>query len=92
LGLKLPNDGQSSRFPANWHGTEISVDIEGMWSGVQGQSYKWRILRYMRRLAVITPYAQFLFHYSDADRAKDELIIKLARALFFSFLWRLFEL
>lgn len=76
---KKPNDGRlDRRFPAQWHGTEISVDIEGQWIGV-GQSFKWKILRYMRRLAVITPYAEFFFHFEDPSRVKDVLAIRYAR-------------
>lgn len=78
---KAPNDGTlHARFPAGWHGTEISVDIEGLWSGTGGSSsYKWKILRYMRRLAVITPYAQFTFQFADPGRPKDDLAIRYAR-------------
>jgi DNA topoisomerase VI subunit B len=46
---KLPN-------PDKWHGAELSVTIEGAWS-----SYRSRILKYLRQLAVITPYAAFHF-------------------------------
>jgi DNA topoisomerase-6 subunit B len=46
---KLPN-------PDKWHGAELSVTIEGAWS-----TYRARILKYLRQLAVITPYAAFHF-------------------------------
>ncbi|KAF8398467.1 hypothetical protein HHK36_017395 [Tetracentron sinense] len=45
-----------------WHGAEIQVVIEGNWT-----TYRSKILHYMRQMAVITPYAQFLFKFvSDA--------------------------
>eukprot|EP00878_Enallax_costatus_P025574 GHUV01027375.1.p2 GENE.GHUV01027375.1~~GHUV01027375.1.p2 ORF type:complete len:143 (-),score=28.39 GHUV01027375.1:1728-2156(-) len=43
---KLPN-------PDHWHGAELSVTIEGSWS-----SYRAKVLKYLRQIAVITPYAQ----------------------------------
>ncbi|KAL0026624.1 hypothetical protein WJX77_011706 [Trebouxia sp. C0004] len=49
--------------PQKWHGAELSVTILGNW-----QYYRAKVLRYMRQIAVITPYAQFSFHY----RAEDE--------------------
>lgn len=48
---KLPN-------PDHWHGAELSVTIEGNWS-----TYGFQILKYLRQLAVITPYADFQFKY-----------------------------
>jgi DNA topoisomerase VI subunit B len=43
---KLPNaDG--------WHGAALSLTIEGNWS-----SYRAKLLKYLRQIAVITPYAQ----------------------------------
>lgn len=41
-----------------WHGAEIQVIIEGNWT-----TYRSKILHYMRQMAVITPYAQFLFKF-----------------------------
>jgi len=49
--------------PQKWHGAELSVTILGNW-----QYYRAKVLRYTRQIAVITPYAQFSFHY----RAEDE--------------------
>lgn len=46
---KLPN-------PDKWHGAELSVIIEGNWT-----TYRSKILKYLRQLAVITPYAEFQF-------------------------------
>ena len=37
-----------------WHGTEITLTIEGDW-----RSYGSRVLKYLRQMAVITPYAEF---------------------------------
>ncbi|XP_047260388.1 DNA topoisomerase 6 subunit B isoform X3 [Capsicum annuum] len=41
-----------------WHGAEIQIVIEGNWT-----TYRSKILHYMRQMAVITPYAQFLFQF-----------------------------
>ena len=48
--------------PLKWHGAELSVTILGNW-----QYYRAKVLRYMRQIAVITPYAQFRFHYKAED-------------------------
>ena len=48
--------------PLRWHGAELSVTILGNW-----QYYRAKVLRYMRQIAVITPYAQFRFHYKAED-------------------------
>lgn len=39
--------------PEGWHGAEVSVTIAGNW-----QYYRAKILRYLRQIAVITPYAE----------------------------------
>lgn len=41
-----------------WHGAEIQIVIEGNWT-----TYRSKILHYMRQMAVITPYAEFLFKF-----------------------------
>ncbi|XP_075500761.1 DNA topoisomerase 6 subunit B isoform X1 [Primulina tabacum] len=41
-----------------WHGAEINIVIEGNWT-----TYRSKILHYMRQMAVITPYAEFLFKF-----------------------------
>lgn len=41
-----------------WHGAEIQVTIEGNWT-----TYRSKIISYMRQMAVITPYAEFIFRY-----------------------------
>ncbi|KAG2444490.1 hypothetical protein HXX76_001240 [Chlamydomonas incerta] len=48
--------------PDGWHGSSLSLTIEGSWS-----SYRSYILRYLRQIAVITPYAQFAFTYKAED-------------------------
>lgn len=55
-----PNVHASSLEPnvANWRGTEMSVIILGNWT-----YYRSKILRYLRQIAVITPYAQFKFSF-----------------------------
>eukprot|EP00730_Choanoeca_flexa_P016954 TRINITY_DN8101_c0_g1_i1.p1 TRINITY_DN8101_c0_g1~~TRINITY_DN8101_c0_g1_i1.p1 ORF type:complete len:734 (+),score=202.30 TRINITY_DN8101_c0_g1_i1:118-2319(+) len=56
-------------LPAEWHGTQIAVVIQGNWSDGHG-AYRWNIIKYMRRLAVITPYAEFLLQYRDTDQQR----------------------
>ncbi|CAD6225524.1 unnamed protein product [Miscanthus lutarioriparius] len=57
----------------HWHGAEIEVIIEGNWT-----THRSKILHYMRQMAVITPYAQFLFKFLS-DAADKNLTIKFAR-------------
>lgn len=59
-----PNVHASSKLPNpdHWHGAELSVTIEGSWS-----SYRAKVLKYLRQIAVITPYAQFSFNYIAED-------------------------
>ncbi|GMI84168.1 topoisomerase 6 subunit B, ROOT HAIRLESS 3, ELONGATED HYPOCOTYL 6, HARLEQUIN [Hibiscus trionum] len=56
-----------------WHGAEIQVVIEGNWT-----TYRSKILHYMRQMAVITPYAQFLFKFAS-DTPDKNVTIKFAR-------------
>ncbi|XP_010544240.1 PREDICTED: DNA topoisomerase 6 subunit B isoform X2 [Tarenaya hassleriana] len=56
-----------------WHGAEIQVVIEGNWT-----TYRSKILHYMRQMAVITPYAQFLFRFIS-DTPEKNITIKFAR-------------
>lgn len=49
--------------PDGWHGATLAVTILG-----NAHLYKAKILKYLHQIAVITPYAQFEFHY----RAEDE--------------------
>ncbi|MBA0669061.1 hypothetical protein Goklo_001914, partial [Gossypium klotzschianum] len=56
-----------------WHGAEIQVVIEGNWT-----TYRSKILHYMRQMAVITPYAQFLFKFV-LDAPDKNVTIKFAR-------------
>ncbi len=44
----------------NWHGTIVSVSIEGDWGRA-----KSRIIEYIRRVALITPYAEIIFQGPD---------------------------
>jgi DNA topoisomerase VI subunit B len=62
---KLPNK-------CKWRGTELSLTIEGAWVG-----YRAFILRYLRQIAVITPYAQFVFKYNALeDRNSISMLFK----------------
>lgn len=56
-----------------WHGAEIHVVIEGNWT-----TYRSKILHYMRQMAVITPYAQFLFNFIT-DTSDKNVTIRFAR-------------
>jgi len=56
-----------------WNGAEIQVTIEGNWT-----TYRSKIIQYMRQMAVITPYAQFLFRYVSATIDKN-VTIRFAR-------------
>ncbi|KAL8159468.1 hypothetical protein V2J09_001005 [Rumex salicifolius] len=57
----------------HWHGAEIQIVIEGNWT-----TYRSKILHYMRQLAVITPYAQFLFKFVSESSDKN-VTVKFAR-------------
>eukprot|EP00037_Helgoeca_nana_P010926 m.97126 g.97126 ORF g.97126 m.97126 type:complete len:667 (+) comp20505_c0_seq1:61-2061(+) len=69
LHEKLPNDGTvvsemlHKSFPEDWHGAEVSVMFEGNWTGNAGMKSRSYLLKYLRQLAVITPYAQFSLTY-----------------------------
>nr|GMD16404.1 DNA topoisomerase 6 subunit B isoform X1 [Ipomoea batatas] len=52
-----------------WHGADIQIVIEGNWT-----SYRSKILHYMRQMAVITPYAQFLFKFISETPDKNVTI------------------
>uniref|UniRef100_A0A0E0LZ76 DNA topoisomerase 6 subunit B n=1 Tax=Oryza punctata TaxID=4537 RepID=A0A0E0LZ76_ORYPU len=56
-----------------WHGAELQVIIEGNWT-----THRSKILHYMRQMAVITPYAQFLFRFLS-DSPDKNLTIRFAR-------------
>ncbi|XP_034687115.1 DNA topoisomerase 6 subunit B isoform X2 [Vitis riparia] len=56
-----------------WRGAEIQVVIEGNWT-----TYRSKILHYMRQMAVITPYAQFLFKFVS-DTSDKNVTIRFAR-------------
>ncbi|CAA2965583.1 DNA topoisomerase 6 subunit B isoform X1 [Olea europaea subsp. europaea] len=56
-----------------WHGAEIQIVIEGNWT-----SYRSKILHYMRQMAVITPYAQFLFKFLSETPDKN-VTVRFAR-------------
>ncbi|KAB1227704.1 DNA topoisomerase 6 subunit B [Morella rubra] len=56
-----------------WHGAEIQVVIEGNWT-----TYRSKIMHYMRQMAVITPYSQFLFRFVS-DAPEKNVTIRFAR-------------
>ena len=64
---------KEEKNPSGWHGAELSVTILGNW-----QYYRAKILRYMRQIAVITPYAQFKLQY-QAEDDKNNLAITFVR-------------
>ena len=73
---KLPHRSPDSAEPegggrageAPWHGTEVRVVIEGNWS-----NYRAKLLRYLKLIAVITPYAEFTFLY-EGEGGKGSLV------------------
>ncbi|CAH9082948.1 unnamed protein product [Cuscuta epithymum] len=52
-----------------WHGADIQIVIEGNWT-----NYRSKILHYMRQMAVITPYAQFIFKFISETPEKNVTI------------------
>ncbi|CAH9094688.1 unnamed protein product [Cuscuta europaea] len=52
-----------------WHGADIQIVIEGNWT-----NYRSKILHYMRQMAVITPYAQFIFQFISETPEKNVTI------------------
>ncbi|KAL3828153.1 hypothetical protein ACJIZ3_016955 [Penstemon smallii] len=56
-----------------WHGAEIQIVIEGNWT-----TYRSKILHYMRQIAVITPYSQFLFKFLSEAPDKN-VTVRFAR-------------
>lgn len=59
-------ESQTSK-PEGWHGASLSLIIEGNWS-----TYRAKIVRYLRQIAVITPYAQFAFSFK-AEEEKNSM-------------------
>jgi DNA topoisomerase VI B subunit len=57
-----------------WRGTEISVIIRGKWT-----TYRHKILSYMRQLAIITPYADFLLRFTDRENIKKSFVVQFSR-------------
>eukprot|EP00039_Didymoeca_costata_P027517 m.18536 g.18536 ORF g.18536 m.18536 type:complete len:662 (+) comp6348_c0_seq1:168-2153(+) len=81
---RLPNNGSVSsqhggNFPDGWHGAEISVMFEGNWTTGMGAPSRANVIKYMRQLAVITPYAEFTLHYKDPAASKNDLHVKFRR-------------
>uniref|UniRef100_A0A0E0QP10 DNA topoisomerase VI subunit B transducer domain-containing protein n=2 Tax=Oryza TaxID=4527 RepID=A0A0E0QP10_ORYRU len=68
LGAKMKRENKD-----RWHGAELQVIIEGNWT-----THRSKILHYMRQMAVITPYAQFLFRFLS-DSPDKNLTIQFAR-------------
>lgn len=67
------HESRQEANPTGWQGTELSVTILGNW-----QYYRAKILKYLRQIAVITPYAQFAFAYVAEDE-KNSLRINFVR-------------
>lgn len=59
--------------PDRWHGSALSVTIQGNW-----QYYRAKIIKYLRQIAVITPYSQFTFAFKSED-ASNDIIVDFAR-------------
>ncbi|KAL7574224.1 hypothetical protein ACA910_012481 [Epithemia clementina (nom. ined.)] len=58
----------------NWLGTRVQLMIAGNWT-----TYKSRILQYLQQLAIITPYAQLTFQYSNESEPKRDMKVSYAR-------------
>ena len=56
-----------------WRGATLTVTILGNW-----QYYRSKILKYLRQIAVITPYAQFQFMYTAIEE-KNNINITFSR-------------
>ena len=56
-----------------WHGSDLSVTILGNW-----QYYRAKIIKYLRQIAVITPYSQFTFTFKSED-ASNNIHVVFAR-------------
>ena len=59
--------------PDRWHGAELSLTLEGHWS-----FYRAKVIKYLREIAVITPYAQFKFQFA-AENERNSFVINLVR-------------
>jgi len=70
---RLANDGTAlggdPDFPRAWHGTRMRVTVEGNWGAYSGY-----IKDYMRRMAVITPYANFELDYKPSGVTEREAL------------------
>jgi len=72
-----PSVHHESKAPntQSWRGSKLSLTIEGNWS-----TYRSKILKYLRQIAVITPYARFTFAYKPEDeRAGGSLDVEFKR-------------
>eukprot|EP00960_Hanusia_phi_P034855 751321-Hanusia_phi.AAC.5 len=71
------NMGSASAESATcrWRGSQVEVTIGGEFS-----KYKGYIVKYLREMAVITPYARFEMHYICEDSSKSFQIIHSRRS------------
>lgn len=65
----LPNSDH-----AHTHGAQLSLTILGNWG-----TYKAKVFKYLRQIAVITPYAEFTFIYKSESDDKNNLALKFCR-------------
>uniref|UniRef100_A0A7S3QTQ5 DNA topoisomerase 6 subunit B n=1 Tax=Dunaliella tertiolecta TaxID=3047 RepID=A0A7S3QTQ5_DUNTE len=70
-----PNVHKEEQLPNTdgWHGAQLSLTIEGNWS-----TYRSKIIKYLRQIAVITPYAEFQFFYKSAadDKSNTRVVFR----------------
>ena len=59
--------------PDSWHGAALTVTILGNWP-----YYRAKVLKYLRQIAVITPYAQFQLRFEPED-ARGVLVVNYLR-------------
>ncbi|MCE4625789.1 MAG: DNA topoisomerase VI subunit B [Desulfurococcales archaeon] len=50
------------RKRSGWHGTRVRIRLEGRWSSAKG-----RVLEYIRRTAIIAPYAEIYFETPEGE-------------------------
>jgi hypothetical protein len=65
---------EKERNEERWHGTRVSVLIRGAWA-----TYGARIVKYLRQLAVITPYAAITFRYTSEAGGRSDVAMRFAR-------------
>ena len=58
---RVVEDHQWSKT-SGWHGTRVTIRLEGNWGGARS-----RVLEYIRRTAIVAPYAEIVLQTPDGD-------------------------